>query len=84
MVTDLQGVFTARADGQPVFQLSDPAIHCTDVLRFSRTNLGEEGFKLFFNSHKCNNVCQALRLPALGERTSSGTTFRPPTFSTWG
>lgn len=68
-----------------MFLLSDPAIHCTDVLRFSRTNLGEQGFGLFFGSHKCNDVCRALRLPAPGGETSAGTKLAsgPPSFARW-
>ena len=68
-----------------MFTLSDPAIHCTDVLRFSRTNLGEEGFRLFFNSHKCNDVCRALRLPVPGGTTSAGTRLSggPPSLASW-
>lgn len=47
----------------------DPVIHCSDVMRFIthmhidiHTNLGSEGFKLFFASHKCNEVCKKLDL----------------------
>ncbi|KAG0555935.1 hypothetical protein KC19_11G014000 [Ceratodon purpureus] len=74
MVTDLQGVRIENSDGENVFNLCDPAIHCTDVLRFTRTNLGAEGFKLFFDTHKCNDVCEKLGL-AVGTagRTLSGT-----------
>ena len=74
MVTDLQGVRVVNEDGENVFCLCDPAIHCTDVMRFTRTNLGAEGFKLFFDTHKCNDVCQKLGL-AVGSagRTLSGT-----------
>ncbi|KAG0564826.1 hypothetical protein KC19_8G143000 [Ceratodon purpureus] len=74
MVTDLQGVRMMNSFGENVFCLCDPAIHCTDVLRFTRTNLGSEGFKLFFDTHKCNDVCEKLGL-AVGRagRTLSGT-----------
>jgi hypothetical protein len=59
MVTDLQGV---------------RMVHCTDVLRFTRTNLGAEGFKLFFDTHKCNDVCEKLGLKVgTAGRTLSGT-----------
>ncbi|KAI5077764.1 hypothetical protein GOP47_0007588 [Adiantum capillus-veneris] len=61
MVTDLQGVQTS-SEGTGAFLLCDPAIHSRDVLRFTRTNLGEQGFQLFYNSHKCNTICQKLGL----------------------
>lgn len=74
MVTDLQGVFAPNSDGHMRFHLCDPAIHCTDVLRFTKTNLGPEGFKLFFESHKCNDVCKNLKLkPGRNGVTTSGT-----------
>ena len=50
MVTDLQGV---RDPSSGAFTLCDPAIHCpADLLRFTRTNLGEEGCTLFFETHR--------------------------------
>ncbi|KAI5077766.1 hypothetical protein GOP47_0007590 [Adiantum capillus-veneris] len=61
MVTDLQGVQTS-SEGTGAFLLCDPAIHSRDVLHFTRTNLGEQGFQLFDNSHKCNTICQKLGL----------------------
>lgn len=67
LVVDLQGV--QRADG---YILTDPAIHTGDVVaidkdgdyyvRFGNTNLGEEGMKEFFASHKCNSICKMLKL----------------------
>jgi hypothetical protein len=74
MVTDLQGVLAPNSDGHMRFHLCDPAIHCADVLRFTKTNLGPEGFKLFFNTHKCNDVCRNLKLkPGRNGVTTSGT-----------
>jgi hypothetical protein len=74
MVTDLQGVRAPDSDGHMRFRLCDPAIHCTDVLRFTKTNLGPEGFKLFLNTHKCNDVCKNLKLkPGRNGVTTSGT-----------
>lgn len=55
LVSDLQGV------GE---MLTDPAVHTLDPDRFnlSSSNLGEEGFKFFFASHECNDVCRRLQL----------------------
>lgn len=73
MVTDLQGVQIAGNE----FWLCDPAIHCTDMLRFTRTNLGEEGFKLFYKSHLCNDVCRKLNLvPGKNGSTTKGTILK--------
>ncbi|CAG8516570.1 3105_t:CDS:1 [Ambispora gerdemannii] len=56
VVYDLQG--TELSDQ---FLLTDPAIHCTDPLRFGRTNLGKKGIdECFLANHKCNDVCQKL------------------------
>ena len=51
--------------------LTDPAIHCTELVRsspyvgvqFGSTNLGQDGMDQFFATHECNSVCGALRLP---------------------
>ena len=55
MVCDLQGVDNI---------LTDPAIHTRDPSRFvlSDTNLSEDGFKLFFSSHRCNTLCAKMSL----------------------
>ena len=55
LVNDLQGVGRL---------LTDPAIHTRDEERFklSDTNLGREGFKFFFASHECNDLCHKLKL----------------------
>lgn len=59
MIVDCQGVYNA---GDSSFVLTDPAVHCQDILRFGGTNLGKEGFKRFFKSHKCNAYCAELGL----------------------
>ncbi|KAK6540225.1 hypothetical protein TWF694_009041 [Orbilia ellipsospora] len=66
LVCDLQGVGGL---------LTDPVVHTSDPDRFilSPTNFGEEGFKFFFASHKCNNLCQKLELK------SNATTFASAT-----
>jgi hypothetical protein len=55
LVCDLQGVGCI---------LTDPAIHTRDPERFklTNTNYNDEGFKLFFLSHKCNAICTKLQL----------------------
>lgn len=59
LVVDCQGSFRDR-----VFYLTDPAIHCTDVTRFGGTNLGTIGISRFLLTHKCNECCRALSIPA--------------------
>jgi hypothetical protein len=61
MVVDLQGVKVDRA-----YLLTDPALHCDDLLRFreTRTNLGVKGMHQFFRTHVCSDVCSKLNLPS--------------------
>ncbi|CAG8808306.1 25628_t:CDS:2, partial [Racocetra persica] len=52
VVYDLQGV-----ELHDEFLLTDPAIHCIDLLRFGNTNLGKRGIqKCFLAKHKCNDI----------------------------
>ncbi|KAF0541053.1 kinase-like protein [Gigaspora margarita] len=54
VVYDLQG-----ADLHNEFLLTDPVIHCVDLLRFGITNLGNGGIqKCFLAKHKCNDICK--------------------------
>ena len=55
LVCDLQGVGRV---------LTDPAIHTLDCERFrlTDTNSKEDGFKFFFSTHVCNDVCRRLKL----------------------
>ena len=63
MVVDLEGIVTEnRADKKKMVLLTDPAIHCEDITRFTPLNLGENGMNCFLKSHKCNKFCEALRL----------------------
>jgi hypothetical protein len=58
IVSDLQGF---KSDG--AYLLTDPAIICADDWdRFSSTNLAKKGIKKFFQTHKCNQVCEKLKL----------------------
>jgi Alpha-kinase family/von Willebrand factor type A domain len=65
LVCDLQGVGKL---------MTDPVIHTLDPGRFilSTTNLGEDGFKFFFTSHKCNDVCDQLGLKSNASMFVSG------------
>lgn len=58
-VVDCQGVYDSSSK---TFRLTDPAIHCEDMLRYGGTNLHSGGFKRFFATHKCNDCCRALGL----------------------
>lgn len=59
MVVDLQGVKSGDA-----YLLTDPALHCDDLLRFreTRTNLGVKGMQQFFRTHLCSEICSTLKL----------------------
>jgi hypothetical protein len=60
MVVDLQGIISG---GTMKIMLTDPVIHCTDVLlRYGRTNLGEKGMAGFFSRHQCTAVCMMMGL----------------------
>lgn len=65
LVCDLQGVNGV---------LTDPVMHTADAQRFplSQTNLGREGIKFFFSSHKCNGVCATLALKSNRRMFRSG------------
>jgi hypothetical protein len=65
MVVDVQGVRDSVAG---TFVLTDPAIHCQHEHRFGRTNLGRGGISARFVSHRCNDICAALGLPAHTEQ----------------
>ena len=69
MVVDLQGVQITNPAG-PKFALTDPALHCKDLTRFSCTNLGKPGMHRFFRTHYCNTICKAMGLepPSLSAR----------------
>ncbi|KAF4994751.1 hypothetical protein FDECE_13024 [Fusarium decemcellulare] len=70
LVCDLQGVGHV---------LTDPAIHTLDPDRFklADTNLGKEGFKFFFATHVCNDICRKLELKSTAAQIlSSDCEFR--------
>lgn len=59
MVVDCQGGYNQL---NRCFMLTDPAIHFVDVTHFGGTNMGRPGMVKFFETHQCNEYCQALRL----------------------
>jgi hypothetical protein len=60
LVCDLQGVLTHSSP--MCFELTDPAIHSKETGQFGRTDHGRKGMNLFFNTHKCNPLCEILGL----------------------
>ena len=57
LVLDLQGV-----DRENKYILTDPSIHRQDP-KFGNTNFGKVGMEQFLKTHKCNDICAAMRLP---------------------
>lgn len=56
LICDIQGVGDVY---------TDPQIHSKDGQGFGKGNLGQEGMDHFLSSHRCNRICQFLRLPNL-------------------
>jgi hypothetical protein len=70
LVCDLQGVGHV---------LTDPAIHTLDRNRFrlTDTNLNADGFKFFFSTHECGDICRELGLLSNAAKLMTGNlTFR--------
>ena len=65
LVCDLQGVFNKFAS-PPLFELTDPVIHYSSSrgrkMVNGRSDRGKKGMQQFFNSHKCNPLCNLLKL----------------------
>lgn len=65
MVCDLQGVLNTDLV-PPTFELSDPAVHYASktgrAMVFGRTDKGKRGMQLFFNTHKCTDICKLMQL----------------------
>jgi hypothetical protein len=57
LVCDIQGVLHHNP---PLFELTDPAIHSKDKVRFGKTDFGRKGMTDFFKTHECNPLCHVL------------------------
>jgi len=66
LICDIQGVGRT---------MTDPAIHAKDPERFqlADTNIGKEGFKFFFATHECNDICRRLELKSSRATLIAGT-----------
>ncbi|XP_038062570.1 alpha-protein kinase vwkA-like [Patiria miniata] len=67
LVTDLQGVYN-----QTRYVFTDPAIHSIEIPRYTfghygPTDLGVFGVMKFFQNHKCNLLCDGLRIPEVSK-----------------
>jgi len=56
LICDIQGVGDIY---------TDPQIHSKDGKGFGKGNLGQEGINHFLSTHRCNRICQFLKLPNL-------------------
>eukprot|EP00601_Ochromonadales_sp_CCMP2298_P014139 CAMPEP_0173234334 /NCGR_PEP_ID=MMETSP1142-20121109/10157_1 /TAXON_ID=483371 /ORGANISM="non described non described, Strain CCMP2298" /LENGTH=111 /DNA_ID=CAMNT_0014164341 /DNA_START=47 /DNA_END=379 /DNA_ORIENTATION=- len=50
------GATTSPPSPPSGFLLTDPAVHCTELLLFGSTNMGHGGFDRFFRTHRCNQL----------------------------
>jgi hypothetical protein len=57
IVSDLQGCLLMNTE----YVLTDPAISCMEQ-QFTSTDLGELGILMFFEKHRCNQICRSLKL----------------------
>lgn len=88
IVVDIQGVEVVPRPEDPTapcFYFTDPQVHTTeraDLHSFGRGNLGKDGVRQFFATHRCNAICRFIGLPPnnpLGE--DLGTVRAPPPHS---
>eukprot|EP01031_Cornospumella_fuschlensis_P028361 gene28361-34240_t len=59
MVVDCQGIYCPEPN---TFFLTDPALHSIKLNKFGATNLGVDGYKMFFRSHQCNQYCIQMNI----------------------
>eukprot|EP01006_Ploeotia_vitrea_P001471 TRINITY_DN104908_c0_g1_i1.p1 TRINITY_DN104908_c0_g1~~TRINITY_DN104908_c0_g1_i1.p1 ORF type:complete len:378 (-),score=45.67 TRINITY_DN104908_c0_g1_i1:151-1284(-) len=70
LICDIQGVTMSDGD-----RYTDPQIHSRNGKGFGKGNLGYEGMKKFFATHRCNSICKFLNLPAVNPKANDrGTT----------
>ncbi|KDO19583.1 hypothetical protein SPRG_21492 [Saprolegnia parasitica CBS 223.65] len=60
LIVDLQGVGSI---------FTDPQIHALDTTKYGQGNLGMVGIQKFLANHKCNRICNALRLTPYDKST---------------
>ena len=78
VICDLQGVKSRFK-----LILTDPAIQYTNILCHGSTNLGMKGILKFFQVHKCNDICRALKLDKeIPEQPSGASAATPITIPT--
>ena len=78
LAVDLQGIFQVHpSDGTQDYVLTEPAIHKRkrksrsnklNGWTFGRTDHGEKGMELFFQTHQCTDACRLLRLEEMVKR----------------
>ncbi|KAI0567820.1 MHCK/EF2 kinase [Gracilaria domingensis] len=71
MVSDIQGVRTG--DG---YVLTDPCVHSVSGTGFGATDLGLMGVEEFFVKHRCNGLCNDLKLARDGSDLDAGNLMR--------
>jgi hypothetical protein len=74
LICDIQGVNDLY---------TDPQVHSVRGNEFGHGDLGQEGFKKFLASHRCNPICRYFRLPTIKENTSDNGTLPSSTYMTF-
>lgn len=82
LVCDLQGTRTVKG-----WLFTDPAAHSRVLGYLGPTDLGQDGVRRFFDTHKCNKICECLDLHRPPEKPfqskSGSTTSRKRTTFSW-